>query len=463
MPKDVSNRSSRKSRPPHYHPYQSSSKEGGDEALVSKEWEDATCPICMEIPHNAVLLLCSSHDNGCRPYMCDTSYRHSNCLDQYKKLSGRGGGQCSSRGEEVIHEPLSSAAAGGSSSARTRERSAVRMRPLRELLLIGDSNSSSSSRRGGGNGGRDGSGTPGRALRGVPGVGVVEEEPEAEVADFQEQSEAREASEEQPEVRSSCSGMGESLDLMCPLCRGKVVGWKVVEPARRHLNCKSRNCAQESCGFTGSYDELRKHARCVHPFARPSDVDPARQRDWRHLERERDIGDVLSTIQSAMPGARILGDYVIDEDNDDQEDEGDDNDFPGDDGNWWTVFLLFQVFGPVAATGATAGGSSIPSRLRGLSSRVVAAAAASSAAPREALWGEDIQMNRVVGGDEGRTGTVTSSSSGSGGGASSNSTAAAAAGENGGEIVGPSTTRRRRTRHHHQHQQHHHQRQQHQQ
>ncbi|EFJ16225.1 hypothetical protein SELMODRAFT_57817, partial [Selaginella moellendorffii] len=184
-----------------------------------KEWEDATCPICMEIPHNAVLLLCSSHDNGCRPYMCDTSYRHSNCLDQYKKLSGRGGGH----------------------------------------------------------------------------------------------------------------GMGESLDLMCPLCRGKVVGWKVVEPARRHLNCKSRNCAQESCGFTGSYDELRKHARCVHPFARPSDVDPARQRDWRHLERERDIGDVLSTIQSAMPGARILGDYVIDEDNDDQEDEGDDNDFPGDD------------------------------------------------------------------------------------------------------------------------------------
>ncbi|KAG6571816.1 hypothetical protein SDJN03_28544, partial [Cucurbita argyrosperma subsp. sororia] len=39
-------------------------------ALDKKYWEDATCSICMEYPHNAVLLLCSSHDKGCRPYMC---------------------------------------------------------------------------------------------------------------------------------------------------------------------------------------------------------------------------------------------------------------------------------------------------------------------------------------------------------------------------------------------------------
>ncbi|GFP87111.1 hypothetical protein PHJA_000854900 [Phtheirospermum japonicum] len=39
----------------------------------------------MECPHNAVLLLCSSHDKGCRPYMCGTSLRYSNCLDQYNK------------------------------------------------------------------------------------------------------------------------------------------------------------------------------------------------------------------------------------------------------------------------------------------------------------------------------------------------------------------------------------------
>ncbi|PKA56094.1 hypothetical protein AXF42_Ash015579 [Apostasia shenzhenica] len=53
--------------------------------LEKKDWEEATCSVCMEFPHNAVLLLCSSHDNGCRPYMCGTSYRHSNCLDQFKK------------------------------------------------------------------------------------------------------------------------------------------------------------------------------------------------------------------------------------------------------------------------------------------------------------------------------------------------------------------------------------------
>lgn len=52
-----------------------------------EQWEEARCPVCMEHPHNAVLLLCSSHDKGCRPFMCDTSYRHSNCFDQFRKSS----------------------------------------------------------------------------------------------------------------------------------------------------------------------------------------------------------------------------------------------------------------------------------------------------------------------------------------------------------------------------------------
>ena len=52
-----------------------------------KEWENARCPICMEHPHNAVLLQCSSFEKGCRPFMCNTSYRHSNCLDQFCKSS----------------------------------------------------------------------------------------------------------------------------------------------------------------------------------------------------------------------------------------------------------------------------------------------------------------------------------------------------------------------------------------
>ncbi|KAL3635271.1 hypothetical protein CASFOL_019818 [Castilleja foliolosa] len=56
----------------------------------TSDWEDATCSVCMECPHNAVLLLCSSHDKGCRPYMCGTSFRYSNCLDQYNKAYSSG-------------------------------------------------------------------------------------------------------------------------------------------------------------------------------------------------------------------------------------------------------------------------------------------------------------------------------------------------------------------------------------
>ncbi|CAH2037515.1 unnamed protein product [Thlaspi arvense] len=49
------------------------------------EWEDVRCVICMEPPHNAVLLQCSSYSKGCRAYMCDTSARHSNCFKQYRR------------------------------------------------------------------------------------------------------------------------------------------------------------------------------------------------------------------------------------------------------------------------------------------------------------------------------------------------------------------------------------------
>lgn len=54
-------------------------------ASEKKDWEDATCSVCMEVPHNAILLLCSSYNKGCRPYMCATSHRYSNCFEQYKK------------------------------------------------------------------------------------------------------------------------------------------------------------------------------------------------------------------------------------------------------------------------------------------------------------------------------------------------------------------------------------------
>lgn len=171
-----------------------------------KGWDEVRCPVCMEHPHNAVLLICTSGNKGCQPFMCDTSYRHSNCLDQYKK------------------------AFPGSSS---------------------------------------------------------------------------------PELNN---GDQEQPKLSCPLCRGGVTGWKVVEVARRYMNSKVRNCSKESCGFTGCYGELRKHARKEHPSVRPSDADPERQRDWRRMEQRRDLGDLFSTMQSAMGGEDgRLGGFIEDD------------------------------------------------------------------------------------------------------------------------------------------------------
>nr|KYP40457.1 hypothetical protein KK1_038213 [Cajanus cajan] len=171
-------------------PYPSSSSRVGRSAPKEaeenvKEWEEARCPVCMEHPHNAVLLICSSHDKGCRPYMCNTSYRHSNCLDQFCKS-------------------------------------------------FTDTSST------------------------IPQVEV------------------------------------------CPLCRGQIKEWKVVEAARHFMNEKSRSCSCETCNFSGTYTDLRKHARLEHPLERPSAVDPERQRNWRRLERQRDLGDLLSTLQTSF-------------------------------------------------------------------------------------------------------------------------------------------------------------------
>ncbi|KAL0427042.1 UNVERIFIED_CONTAM: hypothetical protein Slati_2879000 [Sesamum latifolium] len=67
------------------YPRQSLTKNPLEDDKNVKEWEAARCPVCMEHPHNAILLICSSHEKGCRPFMCDTSYRHSNCFDQFRK------------------------------------------------------------------------------------------------------------------------------------------------------------------------------------------------------------------------------------------------------------------------------------------------------------------------------------------------------------------------------------------
>ncbi|CAI9102673.1 OLC1v1000975C1 [Oldenlandia corymbosa var. corymbosa] len=49
------------------------------------QWEEIKCPICLHHPHQAVLLICSSHEKGCRPFLCDTNRQLSNCFDQFCK------------------------------------------------------------------------------------------------------------------------------------------------------------------------------------------------------------------------------------------------------------------------------------------------------------------------------------------------------------------------------------------
>ncbi|KAF3450841.1 hypothetical protein FNV43_RR06930 [Rhamnella rubrinervis] len=203
-------------------PYPCTSKDGDcckltnplDSLKDVKEWEEARCPICMEHPHNAVLLKCSSYENGCRPYMCNTSCRHSNCLDQFSKSS----------------VPYPSTAL------------------LQEIPLT-----STASRR-------------------------------------------MSAEQSLPGLTGPC-GSQLPPNLVCPLCRGEIFGYTVVEPARQFMNTKVRSCSSETCEFSGTYSELRKHARSEHPSVRPSEVDPTRQRDWVRLERERDLEDVLSLVQ----------------------------------------------------------------------------------------------------------------------------------------------------------------------
>ncbi|KAK4845739.1 hypothetical protein QYF36_008573 [Acer negundo] len=149
----------------------------------------------------------------------------------------------------------------------------------------------------------------------------------------------------------------DAMELACPLCRGQVKGWTVVEPAREYLNAKQRSCMQDDCSFVGTYKELRKHMKVDHPTARPREVDPSVEQKWRRLEREREHDDVISTIRSTMPGAMVLGDYVIEgnhygldtdamEGRFDANNAGRDGGFEmGIDSNFVNVFLLLHAFG----------------------------------------------------------------------------------------------------------------------
>ncbi|PPD72899.1 hypothetical protein GOBAR_DD30200 [Gossypium barbadense] len=204
--------------------HQSSPKFPSETEENLKEWEDARCPVCMEHPHNAILLVCSSHEKGCRPYMCDTSYRHSNCFDQFRKSFS-------------------------DTSATTPQN------PQQGAQLVTTNLSP-----------------------------VVNATSESTISELRE-----ERTEEGPSNPSIISCENQVLPkLVCPLCRGEST-----------------------------------------LSARPSEADPERQRNWRRLERQRDLGDLLSTLQSSFG-----------------EERADDSILPIDDGSWLTVFFLIRVFQP---------------------------------------------------------------------------------------------------------------------
>lgn len=49
--------------------------------MADDQYEGRRCPVCMDPPHNCVLIDCSSE--RCRCYICHTNKLFSNCLEQF--------------------------------------------------------------------------------------------------------------------------------------------------------------------------------------------------------------------------------------------------------------------------------------------------------------------------------------------------------------------------------------------
>ncbi|CAJ1797363.1 unnamed protein product [Sphenostylis stenocarpa] len=290
---------------------------------LHKELDEVSCPICMDHPHNAVLLLCSSHEKGCRSYICDTSYRHSNCLDRFKKM----------RENSKENQNLPSSLVNTNNSGNSFDINITMQSDMHDVNELHQNEINTLLSVGLAQGSRQGDAQdPSRHLD-------PHDEGILETADS-ETLQDRAVHEDLHTDNSSES----KLNLKCPLCRGAVLSWEVVEEARNYLNLKKRSCSRDSCSFVGDYLELRRHARRVHPTSRPSDIDPTRERAWRHFERQREYGDIMSAIQSAMPGAVLVGDYVLE--NGDGigrlSDEHEGNMSNGN-GPWLTTTILFQM------------------------------------------------------------------------------------------------------------------------
>lgn len=298
-------------------------------------WDETSCVICMEHPHNAVMLLCSSYDKGCCSFICDTSYRHSNCLDRFRRL----------KAENIESAPVGNLSSGYQhvASSSSSVSYSTELIGSHEQLDVGSSRI---------------------AVNMAQDVGTGDGGHEAV---------------EEP----ATDHLSETISNMkCPLCRGSVLGWKIVEEAREYLNLKRRSCSHESCSFIGNYRELRRHARMVHPTVRPADVDPSRQRAWRRLEHQREYDDIVSSVRSAMPGAIVIGDYVVENGDRVLSERERERGGSGDNGSLLSTFFLFQMIGSMDR-GAD---------LRGSRSRAFSRNRRSSGtyARRRYLWGENL-------------------------------------------------------------------------
>lgn len=217
----------------------------------------------MEQPHNAVLLICSSCKNGCRCYICNTSHRHSNCLDRFRMMNG----------DSKVRASHSTSSVLSNSNNRT-------VQPRAHYSMIS------------------------RHLRSLRG--------HIDNANNQESANSTLSVGEDSVIIEEChDALQSAADLKCPLCRGSVSGWVPAGEVRKYLDEKLRTCSHESCKFVGTYEQLRQHARTAHLLTKPAHVDFSRKRTWDRLEREQEFGDVISAIRSQNPGAIIVGDYVI--------------------------------------------------------------------------------------------------------------------------------------------------------
>ncbi|CAA7390650.1 unnamed protein product [Spirodela intermedia] len=285
-----------------------------DTQIWCREWDEISCPICMDHPHNAVLLLCSSHEKGCSPFICDTSHRHSNCLDRFKRPKPDPEPDPREGSPHGLRPPLPSPTSESGSDVQI-----VRRRNLA---------------------GTDGAHSPETGAPEAP-VGANDQESSDRYLETMGLQDS--------DVGSGVMYQGELLK--CPLCRGTVLGYRIVKEMRQYLDQKPRACSWESCPFSGNYRELRRHARRVHPSKRPADVDPRRLREWRHLEHEQEIGDVLSALRSTTPNVVVIGDYVIDGGGHrvlpNQEGGGGGGGGSGEGGarSWRTTLLLLELLG----------------------------------------------------------------------------------------------------------------------